>query len=96
MLQVAGIANAKQNRRQEAEKIISKFREIEKTQYIVSYFVASIYVSLGEPDKAFVELNKAFEKHDLWLRWMKVDPHFDSLHNDPRYKDLLKRMGLLE
>ncbi len=96
MLQVGGYAYAKAGRRREAEEVINKFREIEKTQYVVSYFIASIYAALGNKDEAFAELNKAYKQHDSWLRWIKVDPIMDDLRDDARFKDLLKRMNLPE
>ena len=96
MLWIGGYAYAKSGRRSEAEEIIKKFREIAKTQYVISYYTASIYAALGEKDKAFVELENSFEQRDWWLARMKSDPLMESLRDDPRYKDLLRRMGLPE
>ena len=96
MLWIGGYAYAKSGRRSEAEEIIKKFREIAKTQYVISYYTASIYVALGEKDKAFVELENSLEQRDWWLPRMKSDPLMDSLRDDPRYKTLLKRMNLPE
>jgi Flp pilus assembly protein TadD len=59
-LRFAGLAYAKAGRRKEAEAIIDRFRVIAKTQYVMSYYLAMIYVALDEKDKAFVELEKAF------------------------------------
>lgn len=60
----------------------------------MSYWIASIYAALGDKDKAFTELEKAFEERDYFMPRIKVDPFMDPLRDDPRYKDLLKRMGL--
>jgi TolB-like protein/Tfp pilus assembly protein PilF len=95
-LRFAGYANAKSNRRKEAESIINKFEELSKTEYVMSYRVANIYAALGEKDKAFAELEKAFENHDWELFRLKVDPLMDPLRDDPRFKAMLKRMGLPE
>lgn len=95
-LWVAGNAYAKSDQRREAENIIMKFKDIAKTQYIASYFVATIYATLGDKDKAFSELEKAYQEHDWILSRVKVDPLIDSLRDDARYKDLLKRMNLPE
>jgi hypothetical protein len=39
-------------------------------------------------------LERAYEDHSAWLIWIKVDPRFDGTRNDPRYRDLLRRMKL--
>jgi eukaryotic-like serine/threonine-protein kinase len=96
MLRVAGCAYAKQGRRAEAEEIIKRFRDIAKTQYVMAYFVANIYASLGDKEKAFAELEKAYEQRDFSLYRIKVDPLMAPLRDDPRFKDLLRRMNLPE
>jgi len=95
-LRLAGYAYAKSGRRREAEEVIKKFKEIAKTQYVMSYRVASIYVVLGDKDKAFAELEAAFAERDWELHRLKIDPFMDPLRDDPRYKDLIRRMGLPE
>jgi hypothetical protein len=49
---------------------------------------------LGDKDQAFEWLEKAYEARDEFIRLVRVDPTFDNLHSDPRYADLLRRMGL--
>ena len=93
---VAGQAYAKSGRRQEAEQYIKKLGEISKTQPVRFYWSAAIYAALGDKDKAFAELEKAYEQRDWFLPRLKVDPSMDSLRDDPRYKDLLRRMNLPE
>lgn len=95
MLQVSGYANAKLGRRDEANSVILKIQEIRKTQYVMSFFVATIYAALGEKDKAFVELEDAYRQRDWRMSaLLKTEPMIESLRNDHRYKDLLKRMNL--
>ena len=96
MLWIGGYAYAKSGRRREAEEVIRKFGDIEKTQYVVHTFVASIYGALGDKDKAFAELEKAFGQRDAWLKWIKSDPMMDPLRDDPRFIALLKRLNLAE
>ena len=95
-LRVAGIAYAKVGRRDKAEEMIGRLREIAKTQYVQNSRFASIYVALGEKEKAFDELNKAFEARDWELHRLKVDTYWIPIRNEPRYKDLLKRLNLPE
>jgi hypothetical protein len=61
-----------------------------KTQYVMSYWVATIYAALGDKDKAFAELEKAFADRDWELHRLKVDPLMDPLRDDPRFKEMLK------
>ncbi len=58
--------------------------------------LARVYAELGEKDTAFEFLEEAFEKHDLLLVEIRNDPEFDNLRDDPRFKDLLKRIGFPE
>jgi serine/threonine protein kinase/tetratricopeptide (TPR) repeat protein len=95
-LREAGIAYAKAGRPDKAQEMISRFREIAKTQYVPTCRIANIYGALGDKDKAFEELNKAFEARDWELFRSNVDPYFSSLRDDPRFKEMLKRLNLPE
>ncbi len=97
MLQVAGYAYAESGRRRAAEEVIERFKDLaKKTQYVMSYWVASIYAALGDKDKAFAELENAFAGRDWYLHRLRVDPFWEPLRDDPRYKDMLKRLNLTE
>ena len=95
-LRDAGVAYAKAGRRDKAEEMIRRFREIARTQYVPACRLAAIYVALGEKDKAYEEFDQAFEARDWELFRIKTDPYWSALHGDPRFKDLLKRVGLPE
>ena len=58
------------------------------------YNAATFYVALGEKDRAFAELNKAYENREPSMRSLKIDPLLDPLRDDPRFKELMRRMGL--
>ncbi|MEO7660527.1 MAG: tetratricopeptide repeat protein [Pyrinomonadaceae bacterium] len=55
------------------------------------YYLALAFSALDETDKAFENLNRAVGDQDKWLGWAAVDPRLDSLHNDKRFGDFLKR-----
>jgi len=93
-LQIAGYAYAKMGRRREAEEIIRRFEDLARTQYSVAYRPAVIHALLGDKDKAFAGLEKSFAAHDWDIGLIKVDPFVDSLRDDQRFKDLIKRMGM--
>jgi hypothetical protein len=52
------------------------------------------YISIGDKEKAFTWLERAFEQRSNCLSSLKVDPIFDSLRGDPRFQDLLRRVHL--
>jgi TolB-like protein/Flp pilus assembly protein TadD len=97
MLQVSGFANAKLGNRAEANSVVSRFQEIRKTQYVMSFFIATIYAALGEKNKAFVELEDAYRQRDWRMSAViKTEPMIEALRDDARYKDLLKRLNLAD
>lgn len=55
---------------------------------------AKAYVELGDKGKAFAELNAAFENRESTLVWIMHEPQFDPLRSDPRYQQLLQKMGV--
>jgi tetratricopeptide (TPR) repeat protein len=65
-----------------------------KGSYIDPAWTANHYAVLGDKDTAFAWLEKAYAEKSASIRYLKVDPGFDSLRSDPRYADLLRRMGL--
>ncbi len=65
-----------------------------KRRYISPYLFAVVYVGLGDKEQAFAWLEKAYQDRSFWLIWLKVEPRFDSLRDDPRFQDLLRRIGL--
>ena len=59
-----------------------------------SWAKAKAYLELGDKDKAFAELNSAYEGRESSLCWLKVEPQLDSLRSDPRYQELLQKSGI--
>jgi serine/threonine protein kinase/Flp pilus assembly protein TadD len=93
-LRDCGIAYARAGRRDKAEEMISRFREIAKTQYVPACRIAAIYVALDDKDKAFEELDKSFEARDWELHRLNADPYWNSIRNESRFKEMLKRLNL--
>jgi len=52
-----------------------------------------IYKGLGDKVKTFEWLNRGYEEHACCLVWLKTDPMMKNLRSDPRYKEILKKMG---
>ena len=65
-----------------------------KQQYVSAYSFALVYLGLGDLDKTFEWLEKAFKERSGFLPFLKVEPMFDSVRLDLRFQDLLHRVGL--
>ena len=77
-------------------KIIAGSREARRTQYVSPANIAFEYASLGEVDSAMVWLERAYESRAFPLPSVAVTPWTESLHDDPRFMDLVQRMELRE
>ena len=72
---------------------IKLLKERYKQQYSFWAELARLCATVGEKDEAFEWLNKAYDSRSDALNWLKVDPRYDNLRSDPRFSDLLKRVG---
>ena len=81
-------------KKSEALAGLAELQERAKRQYVPPYDIALIYVGLGEKDKAFAWLEKAYNDHSTEMIYFKVDPMLTPLRTDPRYENLLRRMRL--
>src|SRR5207249_2223567 len=68
--------------------------ELSKHSYVSSCSIAESYMRMGEKQKAFEWLEKAYEEHDSGLVSLAVEPMFESLRTDPRFKEIVRRMKL--
>lgn len=59
-----------------------------------SFFSACINAQIGDKDKAFEYLEKSYQERELWMAYLQVDPRLDSLRGDPRFNELVRRVGL--
>ena len=71
-----------------------RLEELSKSEYVDPYDKATFYAAAEEIDTAFVWLERAYEQRAPLLWQIRVYPSFDPLKSDPRYNDLLHRMGL--
>ena len=87
-------AYAKSQKKDEANEMLNELNELAKRQYVSAYEVAKIYVALGNSEQAFQLLGKAYAEHSFHLVNLNVCPHFKSVRSDPRFQDLVQRVGL--
>jgi tetratricopeptide (TPR) repeat protein len=81
-------------RTNEVQKMLDELEKSLKLSPGVLINLAGVYATIGQKDKAFEFLEKAYEERDHSLIWIKVDPAFDGLRPDPRFTSLLNRIGL--
>lgn len=89
-----GHAYAVAGLRGEAQKMIEELKEQSQREYVCPYNIAIIHVGLGEKDQAFEWLEKAYEDRGDDLIYLEVEATFDPLRSDPRFTDLVRRIGL--
>ena len=78
----------------EAHRIIDRLQAESNKRYSPPLHIAMIYATLGEDDKAFTWLEKAYDEHSTWLINLNVEASWDKIRSDPRFYNLLGRVGL--
>jgi adenylate cyclase len=93
---LAAIGNVlgESGRRREAQKILSKLAGLSKRKYVTAYGMALVHAGLGDKTRAFKWLSEAVEERSHWLVWLKLDPRWNAISSDSRFRTLLKRVGL--
>ena len=93
-LSALGYALATSGKRPEALDILARLTKLSEQRYVSPYFLALVNTGLGDHEAAFKCLEKAIEVRDEWLIWSGTDPRLDDLRGDPRFTNLLRRVGL--
>src|SRR5215469_13000395 len=81
-------------RRADALKIAKEMEELSSRSYIDFYQLATIYAGLAAKDEAFRLLEKGYQQRSAGMLYLVVDTFWDNVQSDPRYADLVRRMGL--
>jgi adenylate cyclase len=81
-------------KKNDAQNLLAKLQEISKQRYLPPDLVAAVYSGLGQKQEAFEWLEKAYRVHARDLLELKYDPHFANLRSDPRFIELVRRIGL--
>lgn len=89
-----GHAHALAGNRTEAQKYLARLEKDAGRRYVSPYFIALVYVGLGDTDEAFRWLDTACEHRSDWLVHLKIEPALDPLRSDPRFDKLVRRVGL--
>ncbi len=89
-------ALAKSGKRDEARAMLDELLKLSKERFVSPYHIALVYNGLGERDEALAWLEKGFEQRDPKMAFLKVEPKWKNLRDDPRFKAMLKRLNLPE
>jgi len=89
-----GHAYALAGRRSDAEQVLQGLLQRAKQSYVSPFDIALIYTALGQKDSALTWMTKAVAERSTWLVYSKWEPRLDPLRSDPRFQDLLRRIGL--
>jgi TolB-like protein/DNA-binding winged helix-turn-helix (wHTH) protein/Tfp pilus assembly protein PilF len=81
-------------KRAEALRVAQALEEASKKEYVDPYVIAIVYAGIGDKDRAFAWLNKAYEERSTFLNHLHVENFFDSLRSDKRFSALSRRIGL--
>jgi pentatricopeptide repeat protein len=87
-------AYAHAGRRDDALRLLGELKQRQRRGYVPAAAFVNAYLGLDDREQAFVWLEKAYQEHSNILQFLKVHPFFDPLRDDPRFKDLLRRVGL--
>ncbi len=90
----AGYALAKSGKRDEARMVLAEMLKLSTERYIPPSHIALIYNGLDERDETLAWLERGFEQRDPKMTFLKVEPKWNNLRSDPRFAELLRKVGL--
>jgi DNA-binding winged helix-turn-helix (wHTH) protein/tetratricopeptide (TPR) repeat protein len=91
-----GHAHALAGQRAEAETMLNVLQEIADREYVSPYAMLVVHLVLGPEERVFELLEQLYEEHNDWLVWLKVSPELRHLHDNPRFRNILKRVGFID
>jgi len=90
---LAAYALARLGKRAEARAELEGLLKLSTERYVSPYYVAMVYNGLDERDKAIAWLERGYEQRHARMTFLKVEPKWNNLRDDPRFQDLLRRVG---
>ncbi|MCM3901056.1 MAG: protein kinase, partial [Pyrinomonadaceae bacterium] len=92
-ISLVGYALAKAGKQAEARAVLKELLSLANQRYVSAYSIAIIHGGLGERDEAFAWLERGFKERDPKMVFLKIEPKWNNLRDDPRFHDLLRRVG---
>lgn len=96
MVMALGHSYAVSGNREQAMRALEELKRLSRTRYVPALYFAGIYTGLNDKDEAFQWLDKAYNERTDFLIYLNADPIADPLRPDPRFRALLRRIGLLQ
>ena len=93
MLSALGHAYAVNGDVKASQGIYEELEQLSKVRYVSPLNLALVEIGLGNVDRAFTELKRAVQGHSAWLVFLRVDRRFDPLRADPRFDEIMRRVG---
>jgi TolB-like protein len=90
-----GLAYAVSGKKTETIKLAEAFKAAAKKRYIPPTYFGMLFAGLGDKDKAMMWLQKAYDDRADGLTWLNVEPMLDDVRSDPRFQELIRRIGLV-
>jgi len=87
-------AYARAGRRPDALSLLAKLKKRRSSGYVPAGAFINAYLGLEDYEQTFVWMENAYQEQSNILQFLKVNPFFDPIRNDPRYVDLMRRVGL--
>ena len=89
-----GLAYGSMGKRGQTEKMVETFKTASRKRYVPATYFGMLFAGLGDQDQALTWLEKAYDERADGLTWINVDPMLDTLRKQPRFKAIVKKMGL--
>jgi tetratricopeptide (TPR) repeat protein len=89
-----GVSLALAGEKKESLRAIRELQDISVKRYVSPYGVAQIYAALNDKEQTYKWLETAYRDRAVWMSYLAVDPVFDSIRSEKRFRDLLHRVGL--
>jgi DNA-binding winged helix-turn-helix (wHTH) protein/TolB-like protein/Flp pilus assembly protein TadD len=91
-----GMSLAKSGNRVEAYKALDELKAMGRTSYVSPGYIGLVYMALGDTNAEFAWFAKGYDDRAEWLLWLPVDPMFDAQRNDPRFRELVRKVGVAQ
>lgn len=89
-----GLAYAVSGQKEQTQKMAEQFKKVFSKRYIPPTYFGMLYAGLGDRDRAIAWLEKALAERADGLTWLAVEPMLDDMRSDPRFQELVKKIGL--
>lgn len=87
---------ARSNNKPEAQRILKELTAESEQTYMSKTLLAAAQLAVGNKDSAFAFLEKDMNERGIYLQWLTVNPSFDEIRDEPRYKELLRKIHSLK